>query len=371
MPDLGVRLQLLIGPTVPTPAPYDVVDALVELEVRNDDRERDGFQMTFNLGRRGTAQDYSLLQSGILDPPNRVIIMVIIGVLPQVLIDGMITNHQVVPSNEPGQSRLVVTGEDISLQLDLEEKSATYPNQRDSDIVTRIIAGYATYGLVPDITQTSESPPETERITTQQGTDLIFIQQLAARNSFVFYIEPTDVPTVNTAYWGQENRRGQRQPALTMNMGSDTNVDQLTFGFNALGPVTPQVTITEPLTKMTIPIPVPDLSQPSLTSRPARPLRTTVRRDTANLNLIQAALRALVAASEGADAATARGVLDAVRYGRALRPRRLVDLRGAGQTHDGTYYVKQVTHRIKRGEYKQNFTLTREGRGASSPTVVT
>jgi hypothetical protein len=30
MLDLGVRLQLLIGPTIPVPAPYDVVDALLE-----------------------------------------------------------------------------------------------------------------------------------------------------------------------------------------------------------------------------------------------------------------------------------------------------------------------------------------------------
>ena len=40
-------------------------------------------------------------------------------------------------------------------------------------------------------------------------------------------------------------------------------------------------------------------------------------------------------------------------------------VRGVGKTYGGYYYVQQVTHRIKRGEYKQSFTLKREGRGAT------
>ncbi|MDV7390904.1 hypothetical protein RZS08_06115, partial [Arthrospira platensis SPKY1] len=122
MLDQGIRLQLLIGPTVPLPAPYPVTSAFVSLEVTNRDRERDGFQMTFTLGKN-TPLGYGLLQSGIFKPGNRVIIGVVINVLPQVLIDGIITHHQVMPGNQPGESRLVITGEDITLKLDLEEKS--------------------------------------------------------------------------------------------------------------------------------------------------------------------------------------------------------------------------------------------------------
>ena len=68
---------------------------------------------------------------------------------------------------------------------------------------------------------------------------------------------------------------------------------------------------------------------------------------------------------------TATGELDALRYGQILRPRSLVDLRGAGASFDGTYYVKSVTHKIdiQKGEYKQSFTLTREGKGALTPFV--
>ena len=352
MPGLGVRLQLLIGPTVPVPAPYPVMDALTDLEVTNKDQDFDGFKMSFSLGK-DSLLDYGLLLSGLLDPPSRVIVMVIIGVLPEVLIDGIITNHQVVPSNKPGESTLHVFGKDISLKLSLEEKNETYPNQPDSIIATRLIASYATLGLVPQVTPTTDVPIQIDRIPSQQGSDLDFIQELARRNGFVFYIEPTPVPGVNTAYWGVDNRLGLPQSALTMNMGPDTNVDNpITFSFDALGPAEPQVTIIEPFTKLAIPIPVPSGLHPPLARQPASPLRKTLPRNTANLNPVQAALRALSSASQSADAVTGSGEVDAVRYGRALRSRRLVGVRGAGQSYDGDYYVQEVTHRIKRGEYK-------------------
>lgn len=364
MVDLGVRLQLLIGPNVPTPAPYSVMEALVRLDVRNRDRERDGFQITLTLGKEPDG-DYGLVREGVLDPPNRVIIIAIFGVLPQVLIDGIITNHQLAPDRGPGGSTLVVTGEDISQKLDQEEKKRPHPNQSDSAIVTRILGEYARFGVAPSVTPTTDVPIEIDRVPSQRETDLAYVQQLALRNSFVFYIEPT-APFVNTAYWGPENRRDV-QSALTFDMGSDTDLEQLSFGFNALGPTAPKVTIVEPFTRRTIEISVPGLLNPALSSQPASPLRTTLSEDTANLNPIQAALRALSDSSQSADAATGQGVLNTALYGRALRPRRLVCVRGAGRTHNGLYYVEEVNHRIERGSYKQDFRLKREGRGAVSP----
>ena len=79
MSDPGVRLQLLIGDTVPTPASYEVARALVDLEVRNETDQRDTFQMTFSLGRERSEDDFSLLRSGVLDTERRVIVMVFFG----------------------------------------------------------------------------------------------------------------------------------------------------------------------------------------------------------------------------------------------------------------------------------------------------
>ena len=135
---LGIRLILLVGPTVPLPAPYAVSQALLSAEVTNDAATGDGFQLTFTLGKE--TADYSLLLSGILNPFNRVIVGVLMGAMPEVLIDGIITHHQVTPSNEPGKSTLTVTGKDVSIMLDLKEKNADYPNQPDFVIVSQLLA---------------------------------------------------------------------------------------------------------------------------------------------------------------------------------------------------------------------------------------
>jgi hypothetical protein len=52
VPDLGVRLQLLIGANVPRPAPYEVMESFVCFEVRNNHRPRDGFVMELTLGKK-------------------------------------------------------------------------------------------------------------------------------------------------------------------------------------------------------------------------------------------------------------------------------------------------------------------------------
>src|SRR5215217_1889281 len=183
---LGIRLILMVGPTVPLPASYEVSQALQSAEVTNDAATGDGFQLTFTLGK-GTA-DYGLLQSGVLNPFNRVVVLM--GALPEVLIDGIITHHQVTPSNEPGRSTLTVTGKDVSVMLDLKEKNADYPNQPDFVIVSQLLAQYAVYGLVPAPTPTTDVPIELERVPRQHETDLKFIQRLAQKNGFVFYVEP-------------------------------------------------------------------------------------------------------------------------------------------------------------------------------------
>ncbi|UUZ53282.1 phage baseplate assembly protein V [Massilia sp. H-1] len=185
---------------------------------------------------------------------------------------------------------------------------------------------------MPMVTPTTDVPIQVDRVPSQQGTDLTYIRELATRNGFVFYIEPTAVPGVNTAYWGLDNRLGIPQPALTMNMGADTNVDDpISFSYDALGPAQPQVTIVEPFTKMSIAIPVPSGLTPPLSLRPAaQSLRTTLPRDSSNLNPVQAGLRAASSASQSSDAVTGTGEVDAVRYGQVLRARKLVGVRGVG-----------------------------------------
>ncbi len=366
---LGVRLILMAGKTVPLPVSHEVSEAFDRLEVTNDADQGDGFQITFTLAK-GSLMDYTVLQSGAMDVFNRVVIGVALGAIPEVLIDGIITHHQLAPSNEPGQSILTVTGKDVSVMLDLEEKNEPYPNQPDWVIVSGLLAGYAQYGLVPAPTPTTDVPLEIQRVTRQTDTDLKFIQHLAERNGYVFYVEPVTFG-VNTAYWGPENRLSVPQSALTIDMGTATNVKQLSFSADGLAPVETEGSFVEPITKASIPIPsLPPLRVPPLAASPIEARRKVLLRESANQNVAQAATASASASTGAPDPVTGTGEIDNARYGKVLRARKLVGVRGAGWSYNGNYFVRRVKHEIRQGEYKQTFTISREGTGALLPVVI-
>jgi hypothetical protein len=368
---LGVRLILWSGKNVPVPAPAGVLSALEKVEVTNDSENGDGFQMTF-LVEKEKSLDFDLLNDGSVDPFNRVIIGVVLGVMPEVLIDGIITHHQLEPGTEEGTSRLIVTGKDVSVMLDLEEKNDKYENQPDFLIVTRLIAGYMQYGLVPAVTPTTDIPIMIQRIPRQHETDLAFIKRLAQRNGFVFYIEPLTFG-VNTAYWGPDNRIGIPQPALTANMGSWTNVTSISTSQDPLSPVGTKGTFVEPITKISIPIPsLPSLRIPPLSSSPTQARRIKLLRNSANQNPAQAAVNAVSTVTNAPESVNADGELETVRYGNVLRARKLVGVRGIGLSYDGNYYVRKVTHVIQMGKeasYTQRFKISKEGTGSLVPVV--
>jgi hypothetical protein len=364
---LGVRVLLWAGPAVPTPRP-ELAVALRSVNVTNDDQGPDGFQLGFDVGR-DTLGTWDVLRTGALAMMNRVWIAVVIGVVPHVLIDGIVTRHDLQPSDEPGRSTLTVTGTDLTTKLDLTERNEPHANQPDSVIVTKLLMSYPQLGLVPAVTATSDVPLETDRIPRQAGTDLQFIRDAAERNGFVFYLESITLG-VSKAYWGPALRTGLPQPALTLGMGAAGNVRSLSFSNDGLAPVAVAGAFVEPITKAIIPLPpIPPLRVPPLAAVPALPARTRVLRDTSGKGPLGTALAALAQANEAPEAVQGNGELDAVRYGGVLRARGLVGVRGAGLDYDGLYYVRSVSHSIELGRYTQRFTLTRDGTFPLAPVV--
>jgi phage protein D len=364
---LGVRLVLWMGGAIPTPAPSSLLDSLVSAQVRNDSRTGDGFTLTFNIVKDGP--DYSALSGGALDPDVRVWIGVAMGVTPEPLIDGIIENVSVQPSTQPGRSTVTVTGQDVSCMMKRTTKIQKHENQPDSVIFASIIGGYGKYGLVPMPETTTDVPIMTDRTPWQRATDFDFIAQMAQRNGFVFYVEPLTFGS-NKAYFGSSPRAGSIQPALTINMGGDSNVTQLSFNNDPLAAVSAESRIVQREARTSIRIPaVPTPRLPPLAARPTMPSRTVTLRDMANRQPGQAVTAALAYAMRQEDTNNCHGTIDGVRYGTVLRARRIVGLRGAGQTHNGLWAVKRVEHQIARGSYTQSFQLSREGTGALLPVV--
>jgi hypothetical protein len=365
---------------VPLLAPPLLAQALKGAQVTHSDEGRSGFQLTFEVGRSGPIDliDYRLLSLPQLRPFSRVILIVTFNATPRVLMDGIITNQQLAPGNQPGSSTLTLTGEDVSLMMDMEEKTAEHIGQTEALIALKIIGSYAQYGLTPMVSPTGLSiPPNVlEEIPNQHNTDLKYIQELAGRHGYVFYITPGPVPGQNVAYWGPPIRYGIPQRALSVNMGAHSNVETISFEYNALSPTIVRGTIQDKEKNRAVMIRTLDSDRPSLSVRPALlenypNVRVTLPEEGEGLTQSVAQNRAQSITNQSTDqVVTANGELNAMRYGELLKPRGLVGLRGVGYSYDGLYYVKSVSHTINRGEYKQSFTLTREGLGSISPGVL-
>jgi hypothetical protein len=375
---LGIHLTLLIGPTVAVPAPVPVLEALQSVEVTHSDSERSGFQLTFQAGRSGPAGlvDYPLLSLPLLRPNNRVIIMVTFNAIPRVLMDGIITHQQLNPGSEPGAGILTVTGEDVSLAMDREEKNVEHPAQDETLIAYKIIATYAQYGLIPTVLPPPviDPPVPTERIPVQRSTDLAYLKAMAERYGYVFHVTPGPAPFTNLAYWGPPQRLSLPQKALSVNLGPETNVTSFNVQNNASAPTLVSGQVQDRQTGQTMPVQTFASTRPPLAAMPALltnfPDVRTQRMETSRLNTTQAYARAQGITDASTDnVVSINGELDAARYGDLLTARGLVGVRGVGYSYDGLYYVKSVTHAISRGDYKQRFTITREGLGSTTPVV--
>ncbi|MCX4510841.1 hypothetical protein OHA27_11090 [Streptomyces sp. NBC_01619] len=367
-----VHLTLHMGPKLTRPVPAEVTEALLSAQITSTAGERSGFQLAFDLTKKGLIAR-RLLPEGFFDPKTRVIVTTSVRGIPTVVLDGLIVRQEVGASNQPGQTTLTVTGEDLTLLMDLEERTDRYPNLAPSQRVERILAKYADYGIDTRIIreQVQQPPREQLRVDYQTGTDLQYLNDLARANGYTFYLDPGPVPGRSTAFWGPEQRLGRRQHALNVNMDSNSTVDQLTFAYDGTAREEPQARVQDPRTRDVRLLAQPDISplRPPLGRRASPALKRRTLSGTAKKELGQAEAEALARAATSADAISGSGSLDVTRYGYVLRPRELVGVRGSGVTYDGDYYVKSVTHNLRPGSYQQNFTLSREGLIARSGTV--
>lgn len=363
----NVDLELRIGPAVPLPAPKEIVDALTAVTVSSSTTGPSAFQLTFELATRSPLHTLFLLSGGASPVPIvRVVLALRIGAQMEVLIDGVVTNHEIGRGERPGQALLTVTGEDLTRVMDYVDFSGIpYPAMPDFARVALILAKYAFLGVIPKIIPSvlMDVPLPTQRIPTHQGKDLDYIRMLADRVGYVFYLEPGPAVGTSVAYWGPEVKVGPAQPALSFDMDAHTNVEDLGFSYDSERATLPVVIVHNPETKVPIPIPVPPITplNPPLGAVPPIPKKVERFSEAAKLSPVQAALVGLAKAARSNNVARARGRLDVRRYGRLLKPRKLVGVRGAGPAFDGLWFVERVSSDLRRGDLKQSFELSRNG----------
>jgi len=371
----GIHLTLMIGPVLPVPAPKVVIDAVQSVQVTSG-KDKTGFQITFAVSKKSPLLT-TMLPAGYFDPMStRVVIAVTLGGFPHVLMDGIVTRQELVPSSEPGQATLTVTGEDLSVLMDVVEMPfMRYPATPSIGRVYLILAKYAAFGIVPVAIPPfiNDVPIPTKEIPTHKGTELASLKKLANDCGYVFYVEPGPLPGQSIAYWGPDIRIPVPQRALSSNMDAHTNVESLNFSLDGLAKKVVVVTIFDPVKNrvpIVVPIPNFNLFKPPLGARPTLPSKVEFPDYMTKEQMPNAVNRVLGILARSSDAISVSGSLDVTRYGSVLRNRMLVGVRGGGLAYDGMYYVNSVTHTLKRGEYKQSFQLSRDGLISITPRVV-
>lgn len=374
----GIHLTLMIGPIVPVPVPQMVMNALDSVQVTTAAGAASGFQMSFQFSSKSELNTFFIIagamNSGPATPPLRVMLIITLNGTPQPLFDGVMTNVEVQAGSNGSPGMVTVTGEDLTKVMDMLDFSGLpYPALPIEARVALICAKYAAFGLIPLIIPVlfPDVPIPVDKIPAHKGTDLQYIQQLAEEAGYIFYIEPGPAAGTNIAYFGPEIKVGVPQPALNVDMDGLTNVENMNFSFDPTKGVLPVVFIQNQLTRFPIPIPIPNINplQPPLGVLSTTLSNLKILKDTAKMNPMQAILRGLNEAKKSQDSVSANGSINVLRYGRPLKARQLVGVRGAGIAYDGLYFVQSVTSTLKRGEFKQSFNLTRNGLVSITPRV--
>lgn len=328
---------------------------LVEVE------ERMGRVTTYKLHYAAEIRegDLPLLVDGRLDAGSEISILVPDSHGRQCLVKGPVIGQSISLQHGGAGSTLLVHGADTTISMDRQAKSQVWAGLTDSDAVTSILGNY---GFTPDVESTTAGHFEEKHTLIQRATDLNFVQQLARRNGFLFWVT-CDELGLETAHFKRPVLDDVSDVQLIINLDSP-NIQELRIDWDVERP-----TIVEAL-QMDLNSKV-DINGGVM----ATPLSVLGDLD---LSAITGDTRSqyLTAPSDDAGDLTSRGegaLIDAGWFvrascqaslailGRLVRAHTVVNLRGAGSRHSGNYFVASVRHSIDAVAHTMEIELIRNG----------
>jgi phage protein D len=277
----------------------------------------------------------------------------------QQLISGYITHLRPVFGIGLDQCYLEIWGIDASVLMDREDKLKDWPNRKDSDIAKEI---FNTYGLTPQVDDTSLVHDEQVSTIIQRETDIQFLKRLALRNGYECYVDG------DTGYFQLSQLSGAPQPVLSVQFGDDTNINRFQIEVNALATTNVTMFQIDHDTKEVLDATSVPGSQQALGASGADTylgagmtpgmvyIGKTVTTGNSEMTAICQGLY-----NEGEWFVTGEGEVAANQYGSVLKPRGLVTIKGIGETYSGIYYVTHVNHIFNADGYIQRFRVKRNG----------
>jgi phage protein D len=278
------------------------------------------------------------------------------------LVKGPVTGQQIHLEHGGACSFVEVSGCDTSIAMDRETKTVLWSDITDSDAVTTILGQY---GYTPDVDTTSAGHFENKHTLVQRDTDLRFVQRLARRNGFLFWITCNELG-IETAHFKRAPLEGAAAGDLIINLESN-NVEAVDFNWDVERPTSVVAAQLDLNNKSDIDGAV---AQSPLSSLGARALNT-IATGTRSVHLVAPVddTGDLQARGEGAlieagwfMRATCQTTVNALNA--VLRTQTVVNLRGAGSRFSGRYFVAGVKHTIDAAQHRMDVELSRNGWGA-------
>jgi phage protein D len=358
----AVSYTLEVGGQRASPELLSAVQA-VEIEDHADIADMLRLRLAVTVGSDG--REWTLLDGGPFTRLANVKVAAAIGsATPEPLIDAYVIDVRATLSPEPAGSMLEVVAMDATVLMSLEEKVRAWPDVSDSSIASTI---FGEHGLTPDVEDTQPTRQETDATTIQRGSDIQFLRQLAERNGYECFVE-AGPGGQTTAHFHAPKLDEEPQGVLNVSMGSATNVDEFRARNDMLRPTTAEVRGLDVATQEGQPADVTDVAATRLgteatvaADRPRRVLLSGTGLSAGGE--LQTLAQAVV--DRSAWAIAAEGSLNSATYGRALRAKRPVLVRGAGTELSGTYYAERVLHTFDAAGWTQRFRLRRNASGVT------
>ncbi len=346
------------------PASPELLGVIQEIEVEDHAEMADMLRIRLSTAVNESGSGWTLLDDGLFTRlANIKILVTVASGNAETLIDAQVIENETDLSNEPGESILEVVAMDPTVLMNLEEKVRPWPNMADSDIAGVV---FGEYGFDTDIEPTRPPRPEVDHMSIQRGTDIQFLKYLADRNGYECYVEVNPRGGRTEGHFHPSRLEKTPQGVLSINMGESTNINSFKARHDMLGPTTAQVTGLDIESHSDQPAAAEKAELADLGRAAAleedRPRRVLISQTGLALSgELQTYAQAVVDRSSWA--ITAEGELNTVAYGRLLRAKRPVLVRGAGRQFSGLYYVEKVLHTLTGDSYVQRFALKRNALG--------
>ena len=185
------------------------------------------FTLTLDAGRSGplAAFDTPLLTDSPLQPDARVVLVLTMGAVPQVLLDGIVTETELTPGDRPQQrdARRHRRGRLAPPRPGGARRRAPRARRPPAGARDRWRPTRRRASCPPRSPPPVTGPAAADRAHPHPAaTDLAHLPALADRHGYVATSSPGRCPGVSTLYWGPPVRVGLPQPALSVDLGPDS-----------------------------------------------------------------------------------------------------------------------------------------------------